>query len=261
MQFVKCFSLVFLLLIGCGENQQLSFEKKEDKIWHYSVIDAMRRGIYNGEMSIKELKKHGDFGLGTFNQLNGELIALDGVIYRIQPSGIVEVAKDSFMSPFTSMSFFKADIEKTVLFTGNFMELQKLIIEMLPSKNIPYAIKVETEWEEVLVGGSNPVSKNVYTDLSVLMKSRPQYKGRKVKGTMVGYFTPTLMNNIDLSPTHFHFISEDKKFAGHIMSGILKNKEIIISIDEKKGFNLELPVYNERFKTLFYEVEEEKSTY
>ncbi|WP_366937423.1 acetolactate decarboxylase [uncultured Flavobacterium sp.] len=57
---------------------------------------------------------------------------------------------------------------------------------------------------------------------------------------MVGYFTPSLLSNIDLSPSHFHFISDDRTFAGYLMSGQLKNAEIKIFLNNKSGYDVEL---------------------
>lgn len=254
----------FISLLSCNSasNKTTSTDNTgHDKVWHYSVIDAMRRGIYEGTYTVKELKTHGNFGLGTFNHLNGELIALDGVIYRIPPSGQVEVAADTLQSPFTSLSFFSADLKKTIHFTGNFEELQKKIEEMLPSKNLPFAIKIEGLWDAITVGGAEPITASDTTALAILMKTRPQYSEEAIKGTMVGYFTPSLMSNIDLSPFHFHFISEDRNFAGHLMTGNLKNVEIIIMIDEKQGYDVELLNHNKRFKSLEFENRNGAATY
>ena len=42
--------------------------------WQYSTIAVLTSGGYNGDLTAGELKTHGDFGLGTFNALNGEMI-------------------------------------------------------------------------------------------------------------------------------------------------------------------------------------------
>ena len=73
----KLFFLISLLyLMGCSSNE-------EDMIFHYSVLKALDNGVLEGNMKVGELKKHGDFGLGTFNKLNGEMIVLDHVVYRV----------------------------------------------------------------------------------------------------------------------------------------------------------------------------------
>lgn len=94
-------SLLALFFSFSGNAQQhpdkIRKKSKDDRIWHYSMIDAMRRGIYEGTHTVKELKTHGDFGLGTFNHLNGELVALYGIVYRISPNGKVEVASENLL--------------------------------------------------------------------------------------------------------------------------------------------------------------------
>lgn len=236
-------------------------KSQDERIWHYSMIDAMRRGIYEGTHTVKELKTHGDFGLGTFNHLNGELIALDGIIYRIPPNGKVEVASENLKSPFTSLTYFKTDVVKNLTFTGSLEELQSKVQAMLTTQNLPYAIKIEGTWAEITVGGADPVSPDDTTELATLMKVRPQYKAKDMKGTMVGYFTPSLVSNVDLSPFHFHFISDDRKFAGHLMSGNLVNTEIKIYLNEKSGYDIELLRENNRFRQLKFQGKESSSVY
>ncbi|MDR6919833.1 MULTISPECIES: acetolactate decarboxylase [Chryseobacterium] len=257
-------SLLALLSPFSGIAQQpVKSQKKyqDERIWHYSMIDAMRRGIYEGTHTVKELKTHGDFGLGTFNHLDGELIALDGIVYRIQSSGKVEVASENLKSPFTSLTYFNPDVEKKLSFTGSFKELQGKVQEMLTTQNLPYAIKIEGTWADITVGGADPVSPDDTTELATLMKVRPQYKAKNIKGTMVGYFTPSLLSNVDLSPFHFHFISDDRKFAGHLMSGNLVKAELKIYLNEKSGYDIELLRENSRFRQLKFEGKEVSSVY
>ncbi len=82
-----------------------------------------------------------------------------------------------------------------------------------------------------------------------------------MKGTMVGYFTPSLLSNVDLSPFHFHFISDDRKFAGHLMSGNLVNAEIKIYLNEKSGYDIELLSENSRFRQLKFQGKESSAIY
>ena len=44
-------------------------------------------GIYDGDFYMSEAKEHGDFGIGTFNRLDGELIGFDGEFYRLRSDG------------------------------------------------------------------------------------------------------------------------------------------------------------------------------
>ena len=55
-------------------------------------------GGYNGDLTAGELKTHGDFGLGTFNALNGEMIVLGGQIWQVPASGRPALAANTVQS-------------------------------------------------------------------------------------------------------------------------------------------------------------------
>lgn len=93
------------------------------------------------------------------------------------------------------------------------------------------------------------------------MKSRPQYQAKNIQGTMVGFFTPSLMSNVDLSPFHFHFLSDDKRFAGHLIKGTILNAEVRIQIDSKTGYDIELLHQNSRYRNLNFKTKKEAANY
>jgi hypothetical protein len=56
------------------------------KVFQNSTINALLEGVYNGSMTdYGELRRHGDFRLGTFNALDGEMIAFDEGFYQVSP--------------------------------------------------------------------------------------------------------------------------------------------------------------------------------
>lgn len=43
----------------------------ESVLYQTSLMSALLSGVYEGSTTIADLLKHGDFGLGTFNELDG----------------------------------------------------------------------------------------------------------------------------------------------------------------------------------------------
>ena len=41
-------------------------------------MTSLLEAVYDGDFSLSHIPEHGDFGIGTFNQLDGELIGFDG---------------------------------------------------------------------------------------------------------------------------------------------------------------------------------------
>ena len=54
-------------------------------------MQGLTYGDYYGSVSVDEFKQRGDVGIGTFNRLNGELIMLDGYVYRAGGDGSLSV--------------------------------------------------------------------------------------------------------------------------------------------------------------------------
>jgi len=64
------------------------------RIYLCAPVNALVEGIYKENIPLAEIKKHGDFGLGTFNGLDGEMVMLDGHVYQITSGGRVAVIDD-----------------------------------------------------------------------------------------------------------------------------------------------------------------------
>lgn len=56
-------------------------------------MSALLSGVYEGETTMADLLKHGDFGLGTFNHLDGEMIAFNRNIFQLRGDGSARKAK------------------------------------------------------------------------------------------------------------------------------------------------------------------------
>ena len=75
-------------------------------LFQVSTIDALLSGVYDGDVTIGELRKRGNFGLGTFNKLDGEMLAVDGRYYQIKADGVASGAA-VHETPFASVVRFK----------------------------------------------------------------------------------------------------------------------------------------------------------
>lgn len=224
-------------------------------------MDALRNGVYKGDITLKTLLDKGNFGLGTYNFLDGEMIVLDGIFYRVDSSGQVTTAEPEREVPFACLALFSADKTYEISGIKSIEALQNVIRKRLPSSNKPYALRIECSFESIVVGSAKKLEENDTTGLAELMKTRPLYKKENISGTMVGFYTPSSFAAIDLSPFHFHFISNDKTCGGHLVSGILSSAKIKISIDEKPGYEIVLPQHNKTFDKHWPQQSNAKSSY
>ena len=111
-------------------------ENPDDVIFQTSTINALLNGVYDGNLSIDKLKAHGDFGVGTFNHLDGEMIGLDGVFYQITADGVSHIVPDSMNTPFAVVKFFETDVSHSMHNPLNCTELKKILSALMQTENI-----------------------------------------------------------------------------------------------------------------------------
>lgn len=232
--------LLFLFSCNCQtENKVDNKEPKFDKIYQYSLFTALANKIYDGNLTVAEVKEKGDLGLGTFNGLNGEMIVLDGTVYQWLAEGVVRIPEDSELIPFAVVSFFDEDIKVELPAISGYSELKNFIESKLPTKNVGYAFKIEADFETLKCGSANKQPKPFTNTLSDALVDRPIFEMENVSGTLVGFWYPEYIGKVNVAGFHLHFISADKKQAGHVME--FKASNLKIGIDYCNGFDIELP--------------------
>ncbi len=216
-----------------------TLSKADDTFYHYSIWWAFVNKVFDGTLTAKELKTKGDIGLGSYNALDGELVMLDNVPYKVTEDGLVSEAKDDELIVYANAVHFTPNQSFTVDSTVHHQGLRDAINSQLKTKNIFYAFKIHGEFSAIKLGGLHKQQKPYETGLDVLIPNRPVFEGENVTGTIVGFFCPEYIGNIGVANYHFHFISDDKKLGGHVME--LTAKNLKVEVDPIHKYTFELP--------------------
>ena len=212
-----------------------------DVINQVSLLQGLTFGDYNGSVPVSQLKKLGDIGIGTFDALNGELIMLEGTVYRAASDGTIEVVPDDEKIPFANVTFFDSDevIKLNNIDNVNTLkaELDKKVNEA--GKNRFYMIKAEGTFTKMDVRSELPQKKPYKPLAKVLETDQTFFNYENIKGTVVGLYCPEYMNDLNAVGWHFHFISEDRKAGGHVLD--LSATETNVTMDRTDYFSMTLP--------------------
>ncbi|RJP35022.1 MAG: acetolactate decarboxylase [Actinobacteria bacterium] len=231
------------LLTGCAqESGQGEAEPDRETLYQVSTLGALKAGFYDGDVSYTELEKRGDVGIGTFEGLDGEMIALDGAFYQIKNDGKVYEVSGSALAPFAMITFFDADLVTQPGGGLNYQELQAYLDTELPSPNIFYAIKIEGRFDHVQAR-SVPAQEKPYPPLSEAIANQAVFELDDVEGTMVGFWCPAYVGDINAPGYHLHFITADCGAGGHVLD--LRLGEVTVFIDETPDFLMQLPEMEE----------------
>jgi acetolactate decarboxylase len=230
--------LVFCMSISGCNVQESQHTSDRELLYQVSTINALLEGSYDGQVSIKELKNYGDIGIGTFAKLDGEMIVLDGEVYRAKSDGTVEKVDDNQSTPFASVTYFNEDQKiENVEFT-DYKSLQKILDTEIENRNLFYTFKVSGEFSYVKVR-SVPPQQKPYLPLEEVTKNQPTFEYENVRGTLLGFWCPTYVDGINVPGYHLHFISEDKTMGGHLLEVKCKNGTILA--DQTPSFQMTLP--------------------
>jgi acetolactate decarboxylase len=252
-------NLFYLVLLSgflacTGSTEQTVYEepvKTDDLIYHYSVLKALDNGVLEGNMKVTDLVKQGDHGLGTFNALNGEMIMIDHIVYRVAPEGEVVEAEDDILIPYTIVSFFEAD--KSILHEGDEnLDYDKLISMMdiqLPSQNQFYAFRITGDFNYIKCGGVDRQERPYDKTILEILADRPVYEKEDISGTLVGFWCPAYIGDINTQGFHLHFLADDRSMGGHLID--FEASSLEIQYDIKSGYRIMLPD-TEDFKNAYF---------
>ena len=72
---------IFLCLFAIEVFVGCAAAPPRDTLTQVAVIDSLLAGVYDGDTPSSSLLSYGDFGIGTFDKLDGEMILLDETFY------------------------------------------------------------------------------------------------------------------------------------------------------------------------------------
>lgn len=225
-------TIVYSSLCGCSCPRA-----KEDVLFQVSSLQALKDADLDGRLTVKELKCKGNFGIGTFTGLDGEMLTLDGIIYQIKADGSAAEAGDLFKTPFAEVTFFTADKTFSLPRPMDYSQLCVFLRDLLPDKNMIYAVKLKGDFS-YLKTRSVSVQKKPYAGLDAAIKNQTVLEQDNIKGVLVGFWFPECMEKVSGPGFHFHFLSADKKSGGHLLDCKIEKGKV--TLDDTAQFYMRL---------------------
>lgn len=206
-------------------------------IYQVSTSGALVKGVYQGCVSVGDIRRHGDFGLGTFDGLDGEGILLDGICWQARADGSVRRAPDEARTPFWVATRFQADRGETLRNVRDWNDLAARLDRMRPGNNVFTAIRIRGKFGRIRFRAACKVAEG--TDLVSATSHQAEFALRDLRGTLVGFWTPGYARTLNVPGYHLHFLSEDHAHGGHVLE--LAADELDAELHEENHLQLILP--------------------
>jgi acetolactate decarboxylase len=207
-------------------------------VYQNSTIDALLDGNYDGEMTIAEVGRHGDWGLGTLQSLDGEMIVVNGTFWQIRADGAVNRVAPDALTPFAAVADVGSVPSIPLQAMENYQALQKRLDALRPNDGHAYAIVIEGTFEQIRTR-SVPAQDRPYPPLSAAAADQRLFDLRDVRGTLVGFWFPQSMQHVNVPGYHFHFITDDRSGGGHVLE--VSTKQVTARVREISEVRIALP--------------------
>lgn len=218
-----------------------------DHLFQLGLMDAFLAGMLDDNYQVGGLHQHGDFGLGAFNNFDGEMLVLDGHVYQVKSDGRAYRAADTLRTPFAFVNFFRPDTTFQLRRRLPQARLYAYLDSVLRVSNKLLAIKLTGRFAYVKARSNPPIHQRPYPPVADVIGQQKTFEHRRVSGTFVGYRLPAYMQGINIPGYHFHFLTADHLAGGHVLA--FEADSVEVAVDELRAFSVELPTHPD-FRTL-----------
>ena len=214
-------------------------------LYQYSGIEAFDLLHYDGSLSVEELRHYGNFGLGCFNGLDGELITIDDKHFHATSDGNLKVANSQSLISCCYITSFNPiycrQVNHPLPLSSLFEELKSAFFSTRQGQ-LFYAVRIDGFFKKISLR-SVPPQKKPYLAVDEIVKAQSLYEYMGIHATLVGFYFPSYLQGLTYPGFHLHFISKDLKQGGHVLNFLSERAEITVSPIE--AYTYILPDYTQ----------------
>lgn len=212
-------------------------ENGRDRLYRVSTSIALVEGVCDGAVDIATLRKYGDLGLGTFEELAGEMVVVDGRVFHVHSDGSVHEVADDILTPFATVARFQPDAEVRLKRCSHLSSLTDAFDRLRPSENVFFSLRVDGYFDYVRTRALCRMQPG--TKLVQAAAVQPEFEYRNVHGTLVGFWSPEYTKTLSIPGYHLHFLSDDHKGGGHLFE--CRGADLTLRLQRGTRFHLLLP--------------------
>ena len=202
------------------------------------TLDALMVGGYEGDTTLGELLRLGDLGIGTIQQLDGELIVFDGHAWSVGADGSVRALSAETRTPFAVVTRFVAEVTEEITEPLTLAELHARIDGLAPSGSPVVAVRIDGEFSGLSLRSVEKQSPP-YRPLREVVAHQTEWSVPAATGALIGFRFPDATAGVEVPGYHLHFLSDDRTIGGHVMDiTVLRGT---VAIDPCDELHVELP--------------------
>jgi acetolactate decarboxylase len=229
----------------------------EHQVVQAGTIDALLHGQYDSDITLAEVMRLGDVGIGTIAQLDGELMILDGTAWVAGHDTVLRQVPLTTRTPFAVACKFSPSITHEVNSPMEWNDLTALIDQLAgsgeadgsssgagsssragSSSDAVIAVRIHGEFDDI---GLRSVARQTppYPPLVEVVAHQTTWHVPSARGTLLGFRFPDGTAGVEVPGYHLHFLSDDRTTGGHVLSLVLRHGTV--AVDDCDDLHVALP--------------------
>lgn len=214
----------------------------ENKMYQVSTLQALALGYTRKVIRVEELLLEGDTGLGTFEDVNGEMIVMDGQCFRADQNGHINLVAPETGVPFAAVAKLYGEQRFSLRDVPNIDALREELTKKIEERfglNSMHVVKIKGSFKKVDARSEAPYRSHHISLKEMLNQTQKAFLFDDIKGSLVGVYFPDYMDGINMPGWHLHFLSEDRSLGGHVFDVSIKEAEAMV--DKITSISINLP--------------------
>ena len=214
----------------------------QNRMYQVSTLQALALGYSKAVIKAGDLLQEGDTGLGTFEDVNGEMIVMDGQCYRADQDGCVTVVAPETGVPFAAVARLNGEQQFSLNNMSDIATVRTELTRKIEERfglNSMHVVKIDGTFEKVDARSEAPYRSHHVTLKEVLGQNQKAFIFENIRGSLVGVYFPDYMDGINMPGWHLHFLSEDRTKGGHVFDVCIQSG--LAKVDKISNIVIELP--------------------
>lgn len=192
-------------------------EHHASELVQIGTYDYLTQPDFTGLTSVGRIAQGQTLGLGTFANLDGELVMVGGTVYQVRPDGTPRVANPETRTPFMQAIRFRPKVNAPVPPGTTCAQLPRLITELAKRSDGIIAVRVRGTFSE-LVTRSVTADPPPFQSLSQTIAEQTVFELGERRAALVGFWQGHDALGIGQAGLHLHGLTADRTAGGHVLS-------------------------------------------
>lgn len=225
--------LALIGLIAVASNGAVAAKEKTIDIAPFvqqvGTYDYLASPNYQGLLPISSILNGTTIGLGTFANLDGEMVVLNGIVYRVGIDGVPSKASTKRLTPF--MQAVNFDPQKSTRLAPNTAcsALPQVIDQLVKSTVGIVAVRL-----------SGVFYLPPYPTLANAVSTQTKFSLGRVNATLVGFRQGPDAQGIGAPGLHLHGLTKSLAAGGHVLSCVT-GPNVLLEVEKTQGVRVHTP--------------------